>query len=125
LSLAALEMLVHVDVADAPGDLVSIAAEIPADLPVKTLRWSRLSRRWRGLPSPEELARIGTGWVESGETCVLAVPSVVVAQEKNYLLNPSHSDLVRIVVEPAEEFRFDPRLLGGRPARPRRKSPRS
>jgi RES domain-containing protein len=41
---------------------------------------------------------------------VLAVPSAVIPQELNYLLNPLHSDFKRIRVGHSEAFRFDPRL---------------
>ena len=121
LSLAALEMLVHFEVGDAPDDLVSVWADIPADLPIRALRLSELPRRWRDLPAPEELARIGTDWVASGATAVLAVPSVIVDRERNYLLNPRHEDFRRITLGTAEEFRFDPRLLKRSSSRRKRK----
>lgn len=121
ISLAALEMLAHFDVGDAPDDLLSVWADIPLDLQIRTLRPPELPRRWRELPAPEELGRIGTDWVASGRTAVLAVPSAIVVREQNYLLNPRHEDFPRITVGEAEEFRFDPRLLKRRASRPKRK----
>jgi RES domain-containing protein len=41
---------------------------------------------------------------------VLAVPSAVIPQEMNYLLNPRHVNFKRIRVRNPEPFRFDPRL---------------
>jgi RES domain-containing protein len=41
---------------------------------------------------------------------VLTVPSAVIPQELNYLLNPGHADFKRIRVSKPEAFRFDPRL---------------
>jgi RES domain-containing protein len=43
---------------------------------------------------------------------VLAVPSVVIPQEFNYLLNPLHPAFKKIVVSQAESFVLDPRLVG-------------
>ncbi|MFN2386217.1 MAG: RES family NAD+ phosphorylase [Thermoanaerobaculia bacterium] len=121
LSLAALEMLVHFDIGDAPDDLVSVWAELPAALQIKRLTPAELPRRWRDLPAPEELAIIGTDWVASGATAVLSVPSAIVEQEQNYLLNPYHEDFRRVSVGTAEAFRFDTRLLKRRSSRPKRK----
>ena len=49
-------------------------------------------------------------WLESLETAVLGVPSAVIPQETNYLLNPSHPDFVRIRLNKPEPFAFDPRM---------------
>ena len=64
----------------------------------------------------EELSRAG-GARRSGRALgqelkapVLAVPSAVIPQELNYLLNPRHADFKRIRVGKPEAFRFDPRL---------------
>lgn len=41
---------------------------------------------------------------------MLRVPSVLVYQETNFLLNPAHPDFKRIQIVETEDFRFDPRL---------------
>jgi len=65
---------------------------------------------WRSYPAPEALADLGTRWAHEQKTPVLAVPSAVIPQELNYLLNPLHSRFKRIRVGNPEAFRFDPRL---------------
>jgi RES domain-containing protein len=42
---------------------------------------------------------------------VLAVPSAIIPREWNYLINPEHPDMKRIVVGKPEPFAFDPRLI--------------
>jgi RES domain-containing protein len=42
---------------------------------------------------------------------VLALPSVIIPGELNYLLNPAHPDFKRITVGKPEKFNFDPRLI--------------
>jgi RES domain-containing protein len=103
---------VHVAPADAPDDLVSIAADIPSALRVTTVRVVDLPARWRSYPAPEELAALGTEWVARGTSIALRVPSVIVPTEYNYLLNPAHPDFHRIRIGSAHRFGFDPRLRG-------------
>lgn len=44
----------------------------------------------------------------------MAVPSAVIPQELNYLLNPGHADFHRIRTRPPVPFRFDERMGKGR-----------
>ncbi len=112
LSLAALEYLVHLDIALAPDDLVAAPAEIPDALPVTRLEAADLPRGWRRYPAPEALGELGTAWASARRTAVLSVPSAVVPQERNLILNPAHPDFPKIRPHPPERFSFDPRLLG-------------
>lgn len=111
LALSALELLVHVDAALAPEDLVAISADIPESIAVTRVTPDDLPRTWRRHPAPESLARIGTDWVRAGKTAVLSVPSALVPRERNFLLNPSHPDFSKIRVGAPERFSIDPRLI--------------
>jgi RES domain-containing protein len=71
---------------------------------------AELPPSWRSYPPPEALADLGTRWARELKSLVLAVPSAVIPQELNYLLNPLHSDFKRIRAGKPEAFRFDPRL---------------
>ncbi len=113
LALAALEMLVHLDPEDASREYVAASAEIPPTVRIAPLTPSDLPRGWRDYPPSPELADFGMRWVERGETAILAVPSAVIPQELNYLLNPRHPAFKRIRVGKAEPFSFDPRLWKG------------
>lgn len=111
LSLAALEFLVHVQPATMPDDLVAMAAEVPRGVAVREVRLGELPPGWREYPAPKELADLGTAWVAGLRTAVLSVPSAVIAQERNYLLNPRHPDFHKIRVGRRERFVLDPRLV--------------
>ncbi len=110
LALAALEYLVNVDPATAARDLVAVAASIPEILAVKRLSAGDLPRNWRSFPAPPVLADLGTRWIDSLETPVLSVPSVVVPQETNFLVNPRHPESRLIEVRPPVPFAFDVRV---------------
>jgi RES domain-containing protein len=56
------------------------------------------------------LATMGDAWFRSAETAILAVPSVVIPVEYNYLINPSHPDFSKFKLVSPQPFEFDPRL---------------
>jgi len=49
-------------------------------------------------------------------TSLLRVPSAIVPETSNYLLNPVHADAARITIASATRFRFDPRLMAFTPS---------
>lgn len=111
LALAALERLVHTD-SDLPGvDLVKIAIDVPADLQWEEVRDTDLPPDWRVYPPPPALAGVGLAWLESARSAALWIPSVIVPDERNAILNPAHPDFSRISAAPAETFAFDARLV--------------
>ena len=110
LSLAALEVFVHLDPDDLPDDLVAIRAELPDDLPPEVVDVATLPARWNRTPGPTTLQDIGSAWVAASRGVALSVPSAIIPVERNVLLNPGHPDLARIVRHPPERFVFDPRL---------------
>jgi RES domain-containing protein len=70
-----------------------------------------LPANWFEFPPPPELQRIGDSWALSRSSAVLAVPSAIVPQELNYLLNPEHPDFRSIEIGLPRPFRLDLRLL--------------
>ncbi|MDN5942702.1 MAG: RES family NAD+ phosphorylase [Nitrospira sp.] len=110
LSLAALEFLVNLDRDTEPDQLVAISADFPDDMHVEHIEVSNLPKKWRSYPVPEELQDLGTAWVASASTAVLVVPSAVIPDERNYLLNPAHPDFKRFRFNKPEVFRFDSRM---------------
>ena len=109
-SLAALEMAVHLDRGALLASFVLIPCEFDEGL-VSTINRSSLPPLWRRDPPPPELAGIGDAWAKQGRSAVLAVPSAVVAEETNFLLNPRHPDFSEIRIGNPEDFQFDPRLI--------------
>jgi RES domain-containing protein len=110
-ALAALEVLVHVDADLAPDDLVRIEIDLPGSLPIETVKAAALAAGWRAHPAPESLRAIGDRWIRRGTSPVLRVPSAVVPEESNYLLNPAHAEIKRVSVVAIEPFAYDARLF--------------
>jgi len=115
LSLAAIELLVHVDPDEAPEDLVAIAVELPAGIEVGEILAEELPEDWRSYPGPEALKDLGSAWARSGGTPVLRVPSAVIPEEANYLLNPRHGVASGLTIRKQTPFSFDRRLWKTRP----------
>jgi RES domain-containing protein len=112
LSLAALERFVHTDPDLEPADLVAVAVDVGDGIPIQALDIGQLPPDWRQYPAPDALGRLGGEWLATAHTAILAVPSVVIPHERNYVLNPEHADFPRLVVGALEPFSFDPRMWG-------------
>jgi RES domain-containing protein len=100
-----IEYLVHIDVDDAPRDLVVAPADIPATVSRVAINEKRLPANWRQSPAPPGLAASGDGFVSGNRAAILIVPSVLAPSESNWLVNPRHPDFAKIRVHPVEEFR--------------------
>ncbi len=112
LSLAVLEYIVHVDPHLLPLDLVSVKVIVPERILPKRVDMSSLPSNWRPYPAPEALTDIGDAWQRSGESLLLSVPSAVIPEETNVLVNPGHPDFARLRVDAPTPFAFDERLFG-------------
>jgi RES domain-containing protein len=108
-SLAILEMLVQ----DQPlrAEYVIIAAKIARGVRIESVPIAALPRHWRSAEQVEHLRRIGAEWLQRGSSAVLSVPSAVVPQEGNYLLNPVHADFAKIKLGKPEALVTDERLI--------------
>ena len=60
----------------------------------------------------ESTQLIGAAWLESRRSSVLRVPSVLVPETWNYLLNPAHPDASLFQIERSYDYPFDLRLKG-------------
>lgn len=109
-SLALLEIMVHLE----SYRLLNAYALLRLTLPkqsILSVGTEDLPENWREAPAPAETADLGDGWLASGQSLALALPSVVVPRELNYMLNPAQP-LFEQAVASAEELPFqpDPRL---------------
>ena len=110
LALASLEYFVNLDPVDAPPDLVSIRVEIPGDINFETVETATLPGNWRLNPYPRDLQLIGERWLQAESSLCLRVPSAVIPEEFNLLINPLHRDFKALQFLGPVEFTFDPRI---------------
>ena len=99
-ALAVLEVRVHLDL---PLEL------LPDDYVLLTVDLSDLSTE-RVNTVPADTAEFGDAWLREQRTAVLQVPSLIVPESPNLLLNPAHPDAGRATVVGHRPFAFDQRL---------------
>ena len=109
-SLAVFELLVHVDVAQAPGNLVLVELAVPDDAEVRELTLADYPTKWRS--QPEWFRAQGDRWLAEARALALRAPSVVVPQDANVMLNPAHPRMAGVRIMSSTPFAFDQRLIG-------------
>ena len=107
-SLALLEMLAQ----DEPlrAHYVFIAVSIPSVI-IEQLNLKGLPKAWRDHTELNTLRTLGSKWAQRKSSAVLAVPSVIIPAETNYLLNPLHPLFKQIKVGKSQAFSIDTRLI--------------
>src|ERR1019366_2203540 len=108
-ALAALETLVHLNPL-VPFKYVVFRLQFDEAL-IEKVPLNRLTAGWGVEPPPPSTKAVGDDWVRDKRSAVLALPSVIIPGELNYLLNPAHPAFKKITIGKPEKFAFDPRLL--------------
>jgi RES domain-containing protein len=111
VSLAAFELLVHL-----PKEalLYDLYVRIPVEFDTKqviTFKLADLPSDWNANPPGEATQKLGDAWIKSEASLVLKVPSSIIPDEYNYLINPLHPDFKTITIGSAQSFHFDKRIL--------------
>ncbi len=108
---ALLEVLVHLDLiaANLPPNYKLLKIEAPDSMLPKTIAEARLPSRWR---EDEQISRkIGSEWLTGRETALARVPSAIVPETFNILLNPVHGDAAKLKIVWHRSYPWDARLL--------------
>lgn len=111
-ALACLETIVHLNAGGLPFNRYLIEVTIPDKVWAKAQRETQasLSLGWEAEPAGRVSIQFGTNWVRSASSAVLVVPSVIVPEEFNVLINPAHADSARITAIKVRRWLYDPRL---------------
>ena len=72
---------------------------------------SDLPENWRSLSAYSRLQALGSYWYMHGSTGVLQIPSAVIPQEHNYLINTGHDDFKEVKITDIENYFWDERLV--------------
>ena len=109
-ALAVLEVLVHLQPLFTPSNFCLVEIEVP-DNSILTLDIKSLPDNWQDASSPSELKTLGNQFIKETKYLLMKVPSSVVPEEYNYLLNPRHADISKVKILNTSPFSFDDRLL--------------
>jgi RES domain-containing protein len=108
---ALLETLVHfeIELHDLPIHYRMMKIDVPADIAAERLRLEELPNDWTA--DVTYTRSIGDTWLARGSSACLAVPSSIVPETFNVLVNPAHRDAKRIAIAHVTDYAIDPRLL--------------
>ena len=110
-ALACLETVVHLGSSPAlPLNRYLVQFDVPARLwAARTVFVAEENVGWDALPPGRVSIGWGTAWAKDGKSCLAQVPSVVVPEEANLLVNPLHPDAALIQVSKVRRWLYDPR----------------
>jgi RES domain-containing protein len=104
-ALAAMEYLINVDWVTAPIEFFLVTVDVPSDV-IMAVDIAALPTDWTSYPAPDAVKNIGTTWFDQYKSAALLVPSAVIAEENNLLINPEHPDFQRIRIGRSSTFTF-------------------
>ena len=110
-ALALLEYSVNINIADIPRSLSITTFEVP-ESHILRLTIEDLPSDWKDSPAPTSTKDFGTELLLSGAHPVIKIPSAVLPEEFNYLLNPRHKDSKGFRVVDVAHFVYDVRTKG-------------
>ena len=108
-ALAVLEYTVNVNIDDIPRALSITTIEIPEEH-ILELTPPELPGDWRGAPAPASTKDFGTRLLKKAQFAAIKIPSAVIPDEYNFLLNPFHRQSAKFLVLNVEDFVYDIRI---------------
>lgn len=110
-ALATLEVLVHLPTINVkPIDFSIVSINIPNNS-LEEISYHKIKAELLENGFDSNLKKIGDKWLNNNSSLVLKVPSIVIHEEFNYLINPLHKDFSKIKIVDKKTFSFDSRLL--------------
>lgn len=112
IALACLETIVHLNGGDLPLNRYLVSLEVPHNLwkaaivlkPEKYIGWD-------AIPAGITSIDAGNKWAATKKSALLLVPSVIIPEERNILINPAHPDAIKIRTKKLRRWTYDARLL--------------
>jgi RES domain-containing protein len=111
-ALACLETVVHLNAGGLPLSRYLVSVTIPASVwaNARTETPGSLPVGWDADPSGRASIQFGSAWIRSVASALLRVPSVIVPDEYNVLINPLHPDSGAIIAVKIRKWLYDSRL---------------
>lgn len=112
-ALACLETVVHLGGSSLPLNRYLVRIEIPDDVwsARRIVAWDTAPVGWDALPTGKASLDFGDQWLSSLASCIMEVPSIVVREEPNILINPGHPDAARINASKVRKWEYDSRII--------------
>jgi RES domain-containing protein len=84
--------------------LTLVTYEVPDDCPVLCLEPADLPRNWSANPPPDECQQLGSRHLDCEDYVAFRVPSSIVPDEYNFVLNPAFKQYERVKIRHTKPF---------------------
>jgi len=111
IALATLETVHYLSGGGLPFNRFLVRIDLPDSVWAARQVLNPLPGGWDAIPAGISARTAGDAWLASGATALLQVPSVIVPEEYNVLINPRHKDAASIVAKTVKRWVYDPRLF--------------
>jgi len=111
-ALACLETVVHLSSGDAlPLNRYLVQIRIPTALWDSRVGFDPAHHiGWDAEPAGKVSINWGSAWAHGKATLLAEVPSLIVPEEHNILINPNHADAAKLTAIKVRKWTYDPRL---------------
>lgn len=111
-ALACLETVVHISGGDAlPLNRYLVQIKIPMALWGSRFEFNPAHHLgWDAEPAGKVSINWGTAWIQGKTTLLAEVPSVIVPEEQNILINPVHPEAAKLAAVKIRKWTYDQRL---------------
>jgi RES domain-containing protein len=110
-ALACLETLVHLNAGGLPLNRYLVQIRVPGSIWAKRIVFDKsINIGWDAIPAGRASITWGTAWAKSLASLCAVVPSVIVPDENNVLINPRHADAIKLTIVKVGKWTYDARL---------------
>lgn len=114
ISLSCLEVLVHLHPEIATPELDLVTIQVP-DQSILEIDPTKLHKDWFRKNGIRKCREIGSSWINDNEHLTIKVPSSIIPQEFNYVINPQHELYREVRIIDITDFSLDDRLIKSNP----------
>ncbi|TQK07953.1 RES family NAD+ phosphorylase [Herbaspirillum sp. SJZ107] len=111
VSLAVLETFIHLGAGGLPLNRYLVELAIPDDVWQRAITLHAPPVGWDAIPTGKVSLDEGDRWLKANRSALMIVPSVIVQEEWNVLVNPMHPDAAAIKARKVRKWSYDPRLV--------------
>jgi RES domain-containing protein len=111
IALATLETVHSLSTGGLPFNRYLVRIDMPDDVWERRRTLDPLPGGWDAIPAGISARAAGDAWIAAAASALLLVPSVIVPDEYNVLINPQHGDATAIVATTVRRWTYDPRFF--------------
>lgn len=109
-ALCVTEIAVHTPLGIVPQNYFLQSIALP-DIEHKTIEVDQLGPNWRNFPHHFSTKIIGDQFLDAEDYLYMKVPSAIIMEEYNYVVNPLHPDFSKVKITETRRIEFDRRLF--------------